>query len=77
MADTELESQGAGSADAQELSYLSMALDATRQTSREDAEDLLKNLTREVMAGTVKWNKTSRLPLTPLSPPLIRPCQNS
>ena len=42
MADTELESQGAGSADAQELSYLSMALDATRQTSREDAEDLLK-----------------------------------
>ncbi|HMY40216.1 MAG TPA: type VI secretion system contractile sheath large subunit, partial [Marinagarivorans sp.] len=57
MADTELESQGAGSAEAQELSYLSMALDATRQTSRDDAEDLLKNLTREVMAGTVKWNK--------------------
>lgn len=57
MADTELESQGAAGAEAQELSFLSMALDATRQTSRDDAEDLLKNLTREVMAGTVKWNK--------------------
>ncbi|WP_444993976.1 type VI secretion system contractile sheath large subunit [Aliikangiella sp. IMCC44359] len=44
-------------AEAQEISFLEQAIDATKQTKRDETEDLLKNLTEQAMKGTVKWDK--------------------
>ncbi len=44
-------------AEAQEISFLEQAIGATKQTKRDDTEDLLKTLTQEAMKGTVKWDK--------------------
>lgn len=52
----QLESQEAG-AEAQELSFLEQAIGATRQTPRDETEELLKTLTAEATKGTVKWDK--------------------
>lgn len=41
----------------EEVSFLEQAISATKQTSRDETEELLKNLTKEAMSGTVKWNK--------------------
>jgi type VI secretion system protein ImpC len=41
----------------EEVSFLEQAISATKQTSRDETEDLLKTLTAEAMSGTVKWNK--------------------
>jgi type VI secretion system protein ImpC len=38
-------------------SLLEQAISATKQTTRDEAEDLLKVLTREALEGTVKWDK--------------------
>ncbi|MGD8571228.1 MAG: type VI secretion system contractile sheath large subunit [Gammaproteobacteria bacterium] len=38
-------------------SLLEEAISATKQTSRDEAEDLLKVLTKEALDGTVKWDK--------------------
>lgn len=48
------------SADAEvqeEVSFLEQAISATKQTSRDETEELLKTLTREAMDGTVAWDK--------------------
>ncbi|WP_196137607.1 type VI secretion system contractile sheath large subunit [Aliikangiella sp. G2MR2-5] len=44
-------------AEEQEISFLEQAIGATKQTQRDETEDLLKNLTKQVMEGTVKWDK--------------------
>ena len=44
-------------AEEQEVSFLEQAIGATKQTQRDETESLLKNLTQEVMKGTVKWDK--------------------
>jgi type VI secretion system protein ImpC len=44
-------------AEATEVSFLEQAIGATRQTSRDETEELLKTLTKEAVAGTVKWDK--------------------
>ncbi len=44
-------------AEATEVSFLEQAIGATKQTSRDETEDLLKTLTKEAMSGTLKWNK--------------------
>lgn len=44
-------------AEATEVSFLEQAIGATKQTSRDVTEDLLKTLTKEAMSGTVKWDK--------------------
>jgi len=50
--------QQAQEAEAQEeVSYLEQAITATKQTSRNETEELLKTLTSEAMDGTVKWDK--------------------
>ncbi len=52
--------QESGSTEAEvteEVSFLEQAISATKQTSRDEAEELLKTLTREAMEGTVKWDK--------------------
>jgi type VI secretion system protein ImpC len=41
----------------EEVSFLEQAISATRQTPRDETEDLLKTLTQEAMKGTVTWNK--------------------
>ncbi|MCP3689415.1 MAG: type VI secretion system contractile sheath large subunit [Gammaproteobacteria bacterium] len=41
----------------EEVSFLEQAISATKQTSRDETEELLKTLTREAMDGTVKWDK--------------------
>ncbi|MDH5355278.1 MAG: type VI secretion system contractile sheath large subunit [Gammaproteobacteria bacterium] len=43
--------------DQHEVSILEQAISATRQTSRDETEELLKTLTREAMEGAVKWDK--------------------
>ena len=44
-------------AEVTEVSFLEQAIGATKQTSRDVTEDLLKTLTKEAMDGTVKWDK--------------------
>ena len=43
--------------EAAEVSFLEQAISATKQTSRDETEDLLKTLTKEAMSGTLKWDK--------------------
>lgn len=44
-------------AEAAEVSFLEQAIGATKQTSRDETEELLKTLTKEAMSGSVKWDK--------------------
>lgn len=44
-------------AEATEVSILEQAISATRQTPPDEAKDLLATLTKQVMKGTVKWDK--------------------
>ena len=57
MANTEEQVEGQ-EAEAQEaVSFLEQAIGATKQTERDETQELLKNLTQEAMKGTVKWDK--------------------
>lgn len=47
----------AAEAETAELSFLEQAIGATKQTSRDETEELLKTLTQEAMKGTIKWDK--------------------
>ena len=47
----------AAEAEAKEVSFLEQAIGATKQTSRDETEELLRTLTKEAMKGTVKWDK--------------------
>jgi len=53
----ELEGQEAAAAEEKEVSFLEQAITATRQTPRDETEQLLKTLTAEATKGTVKWDK--------------------
>jgi type VI secretion system protein ImpC len=57
MAEKEQQSQAAEAEAQEEVSFLEQAISATKQTSRDETEELLKTLTREAMSGTVKWDK--------------------
>lgn len=59
MASDIQEAQLAEAADGEvaELSFLEQAIGATKQTSRDETEELLRTLTKEAMKGTVKWDK--------------------
>lgn len=54
MSKKQLETQDAKT---EEVSFLEQALAATKQTPRDETEDLLRALTQEAMKGTVTWNK--------------------
>lgn len=55
---TETESSAASAeAEEQSVSLLEQALSATKQTPREEAQDLLQNLTQQVLKGTVTWDR--------------------
>jgi len=57
MSDTQTEGQGAEAAEGESLSVLEQAIGATKQTERDETQDLLKNLTEQAMSGTVAWDK--------------------
>ncbi|WP_096086442.1 type VI secretion system contractile sheath large subunit [Agaribacterium haliotis] len=57
MSDNEELVERGEAAEAQELSFLDQAISATRQTPRDETEELLKALTNEALAGTVSWDK--------------------
>jgi type VI secretion system protein ImpC len=48
----------------QEVSLLDQVIQATRQTERPRAEDLLRTLTDEALRGTITWDKTVTQTLT-------------
>ena len=41
----------------EEVSFLEQAIGATKQTPRDETEDLLKALTQEALKGTISWDK--------------------
>jgi type VI secretion protein, EvpB/VC_A0108 family len=57
MANQETELASQSTAEASEVSFLEQAIAATKQTARDEAQDLLKTLTEQAMKGTVKWDK--------------------
>lgn len=57
MANQETELASQSTAEAGEASFLEQAIAATKQTERNEAQDLLKTLTEQAMKGTVKWDK--------------------
>jgi len=57
MSKTEKQSEAQEAEAREEVSFLEQAISATKQTSRDETEELLKNLTREAMSGTIKWDK--------------------
>ncbi|WNO08071.1 type VI secretion system contractile sheath large subunit [Teredinibacter sp. KSP-S5-2] len=44
-------------AEAQEISFLDQAISATKQTPKDQTEDLLKALTKEALSGSLQWDK--------------------
>lgn len=54
---TEQQSSAALEAESQTLSLLEQAIGATKQTQREEAQDLLANLTQQALSGTVAWDR--------------------
>ncbi len=57
MSETENQSVEQDAEVVEQASFLEQAITATKQTSRDETEELLKTLTREAMDGTVKWDK--------------------
>lgn len=59
MSDAESQAQGQEAAEAAEgeLSLLEQAIGATKQTERDETQDLLKNLTEQALQGVVSWDK--------------------
>lgn len=55
--DTQQLSTQNAEAETKEFSFLEQAISATKQTSRDETEELLRTLTQEAMKGTVKWDK--------------------
>jgi len=54
---TETVEETQGAAKAAEVSFLEQAIGATKQTPRDETEELLKTLTQEATKGIVKWDK--------------------
>lgn len=54
---TEKETSSAQEAESQEVNWLEQAIGATKQTRREEAEDLLANLTQQALQGTLTWDR--------------------
>ena len=57
MAEQETQAEGGAEAAEGSASLLEMAIGATKQTERDEAQDLLANLTKQVMDGTVTWDR--------------------
>ena len=58
MSDAESQAQGQAAEAAEgEISLLEQAITATKQTERNETQDLLKNLTEQALQGVVSWDK--------------------
>jgi len=57
MAEQKTETAGAAEAGEATTSLLELAIGATKQTARDEAQDLIANLTKQAMAGTVTWDR--------------------
>ena len=57
MAEQETQTEGGAEAAEGSVSLLEMAIGATKQTERDEAQDLLANLTKQVLDGTVTWDR--------------------
>lgn len=57
MSDMEKQEQAAQTSETESVSLLDQAIAATKQTEPDRAQDLLKALASEAMAGTVTWDK--------------------
>ena len=53
----QLEAEAQQAAVAEEANFLEQAITATKQTPRDETEELLKTLTSEALKGTVTWDK--------------------
>lgn len=51
------EAQTEAAVEVAEISLLDQAISATKQTPKDETEDLLKELTKQALGGTVSWNK--------------------
>lgn len=54
---TESQTEGQQEGEVAEVSLLEQALGATKQTSRDETQELLKTLSQEALKGTVTWDK--------------------
>ena len=54
---TEVAEGAVAEAEEQSVSLLEQAITATKQTERGETEDLLSNLTEQVLQGTVTWDR--------------------
>jgi type VI secretion system protein ImpC len=54
---TEQEKQSTAEAEERSLSFLDQAIGATKQTAPDEAKDLIENLTKQVLSGTVTWDR--------------------
>ncbi|MFT5578242.1 MAG: type VI secretion system protein ImpC [Paraglaciecola psychrophila] len=63
---TELETGGAAAeaTETESVSLLEQAISATKQTEPDDAQDLLANLTRQVLDGTLTWDRNLTATIT-------------
>src|SRR5690606_15322078 len=57
MAEQKTETAGAAEAGEATTSLLELAIGATKQTARDEAQDLIANLTKQAMSGTVTWDR--------------------
>lgn len=57
MSDAQQQAQAQDAEAQEQVSFLEQAITATKQTPRDETEELLKTLTKEAMNGTVKWDK--------------------
>ncbi|SHF77804.1 type VI secretion system protein ImpC [Microbulbifer donghaiensis] len=54
---TEVENVAESEAEEQSVSLLEQAISATKQTEPDEAQDLIANLTQQVLKGTVTWDR--------------------
>lgn len=57
MTETQNQTGGGAAAEGQEVSLLDSILDATKQTERDEAQDLVKNLVDNALKGVVQFDK--------------------
>ncbi|MFT7185002.1 MAG: type VI secretion system protein ImpC [Pseudohongiellaceae bacterium] len=57
MSETEAQSQSAEAQEGEALSFLDQAITATKQTEPDTTKDLLANLTKQAMSGTLTWDR--------------------
>jgi len=58
MSQGELQNENSSESTEQSVSFLEQAIGATKQTPRDETEELLKTLTQEALKGTISWDNS-------------------